>query len=311
LLLEKLNRENALRLTGANKVEWPTLVLILACYGVWADGTTHATELALPLGIVVTGLSVALFSSLQHEVLHGHPFARRWLNEALVFPGITLFIPYQRFRDTHLAHHTDETLTDPFDDPEANYLDGAVWDRLPWPLKSILRFNNTLSGRLTVGSAVSQVVFMRSDWRAARAGDWQVIRAWALHVIGVAMVLAWLRWVGSMPVWAYVLAAYIGLSLIKIRTFLEHRAHEEAAGRTVIIEDRGPLAFLFLNNNFHSVHHMHPGVPWYRLPQVYFQDRARYLSRNGGYVYRSYGEIFARYFFRAKDPVVHPLWRRR
>ena len=62
-----------------------------------------------------------------------------------------------------------------------------------------------------------------------------------------------------MPVWAYLLAAYLGWSLLKIRTYLEHRAHEAARARTVVIESRGPLALLFLNNNFHVVHHMHPG----------------------------------------------------
>ena len=36
--------------------------------------------------------------------------------------------------------------------------------------------------------------------------------------------------------------------------------------------------------------------------------RERYLAVNDGYVYRSYGEVFRRYFWRAKDPVPHPLW---
>jgi fatty acid desaturase len=100
----------------------------------------------------------------------------------------------------------------------------------------------------------------------------------------------------------------MGLSILKIRTFLEHQAHERARGRTVIIEDRGILAFLFLNNNLHVVHHMHPRMPWYRLPGLYQENRARYLGRNGGYRYGSYGEIFRRYFLKAKDPVPHPLW---
>ena len=43
----------------------------------------------------------------------------KWLNEALVFPALSLAIPYQRFRDSHLAHHNDEILTDPYDDPGA------------------------------------------------------------------------------------------------------------------------------------------------------------------------------------------------
>jgi len=110
-----------------------------------------------------------------------------------------------------------------------------------------------------------------------------------------------------MPVWAYLLAAYLGLSLLKLRTFLEHQAHARASGRSVIIEDRGPLAFLFLNNNLHVVHHMHPTVPWYALPAVYRARKDHYLRRNGGYLFRSYGQIFRLYLWRAKDPVPHPL----
>jgi fatty acid desaturase len=75
-------------------------------------------------------------------------------------------------------------------------------------------------------------------------------------------------------------AAWVGHGLLRIRTFLEHRAHEAARARTVIIEDRGPLSVLFLNNNFHAVHHMHPAVPWYRLPAVYRANRAHYLRRS-------------------------------
>ena len=112
-----------------------------------------------------------------------------------------------------------------------------------------------------------------------------------------------------MPVWAYLLAAYFSHALQKIRTFLEHRAHERARGRTVIVEDRGPLALLFLNNNLHVVHHAHPNRPWYELPRLYAQNRDRFQRRNDGYRYGSYGEIFAKYFMRAKDPVPHPLWK--
>ena len=77
---------------------------------------------------------------------------------------------------------------------------------------------------------------------------------------------------------------------------------------TVIIEDRGPLAFMFLNNNLHVVHHMKPGAPWYRLPAIYGAAKDRYQQVNDAYVYRSYAEIFRCYFLHAKDPVPHPLW---
>lgn len=122
------------------------------------------------------------------------------------------------------------------------------------------------------------------------------------------LVWRWLNYLGNMPIWAYLLAAYLGWSLLKIRTYLEHRAHEAARARTVIIESRGPLSLLFLNNNFHVVHHMHPAVAWYKLPALYAARKEHYQRRNEAYVYKSYVEIFARYLFRAKDPVPHPIW---
>jgi fatty acid desaturase len=283
--------------------------LLVGCYALWALAVFWLPGLSLWLAVPVAGWAIAQHSSLQHEMIHGHPFRDRRLNEALVFPALTLVVPYRRFRDTHLAHHQDAILTDPYDDPETNYLAERDWMSLPRWLQAVLRVNNTLAGRLLIGPVVGQVFWMISDARLARAGDRRVIEGWLWHLPAMALVLA-VVWTSAMPVWAYLIAAYVGLSLLKIRTFLEHQAHEKARGRTVIIEDRGIFALLFLNNNLHVVHHMHPRVPWYRLPGLYRGNRGRYLGVNGGYRYGSYLEIFGRYLFRAKDPVPHPLLRR-
>jgi fatty acid desaturase len=295
---------------GTIWAEWPTMLLLACCYALWAAATTLVPPFSLTLAIALAAVAGALHSSLSHEMIHGHPFRSRWLNAALVFPALTLVVPYARFRETHLEHHRDANLTDPFDDPESNYLDAAVWERLSRPERAVLRFNNTLAGRLLVGPLVGTAAFIAGDIRRARAGDGRVLAGWLAHIPAVAVVALWLAWVGTIPVWAYLVAAYLALSILKIRTFLEHQAHDRVRGRTVIIEDRGPLALMFLNNNLHVVHHMHPRVPWFRLPAMYFGNRARYLKRNDGYMYRSYAEVFRRYLFRAKDPVPHPLWRR-
>ncbi|NSX53919.1 fatty acid desaturase [Sulfitobacter sp. 1151] len=267
------------------------------------------SALWLPVGIVITGLAIAQFASLQHEIIHGHPFKTKALNQALVFPALPLFIPFLRFRDTHLAHHQDSILTDPYDDPESNYMDGGEWARLPSWMQTLLLFNNRLLGRLTVGPVISQLSFMRADWVAIRNKDLKVLMGWVWHIPAMGIVIIWLIY-APMPVWAYLVATYLGLSILKIRTFLEHQAHEKARGRTVIIEDHGPLAFLFLNNNLHVVHHMHPKLPWYRLPAVYRANVDRYLKRNEGYYFASYAQVFRDYFWKAKDPVPHPIWRR-
>lgn len=297
--------------TQTRRIEWPTFALIVVTYALWMAVTALLWTLAPVLTVSVTAVLIAFHASLTHEVLHGHPFPWRRVNEALMFAPLNLAFPYNRFRDLHLAHHQDARLTDPFDDPESNYLDPADWEALPRWQQRLYAAQNTLLGRMALGPGIGQLRFMAAEARAARAGDRAVWLAWALHVPGLALVLGWVVLATDMPVWAYVTAAYLGLSLLKIRTFLEHQAHERARGRTVIIEDRGPLAFLFLNNNLHVVHHMHPRVPWYRLPRLFAENRARYLDRNNGYYFRSYAEIFRRHFLTAKDPVPHPLWRRR
>ncbi|MEM9785550.1 MAG: fatty acid desaturase [Pseudomonadota bacterium] len=287
----------------SSAIAWPTLGLIFMCYTGWI-----ATLWMLPTAFAIPILAtlIAFHASLQHEVIHGHPFRYTCLNDALIWPPLILIVPYARFKATHLAHHNDATLTDPYDDPETNFLDPETWHRLPPVIQMLLTWNNTLAGRLIIGPAIGTIMFLLSEWRMR---DTVVTRGWLLHIPALITILTVVS-VSPTPVWSCFIAAYLAMSLLKLRTFLEHQAHERASGRSVIIEDSGPFAFLFLNNNLHVVHHMHPRVPWYRLPRLYRSRKDHYKRRNDGYVYRSYAEVFARYLWCRKDPVAHPLWRR-
>ncbi|SEN60665.1 Fatty acid desaturase [Gemmobacter aquatilis] len=288
-------------------IEWITLCLLIATYGIWALGTTAALHVSPVLGIILTALAIVQFSSLQHEALHGHPFRKAWLNEAAVFPALCLTVPYRRFRDTHLAHHHDPILTDPYDDPESNYMDPAVWARQPRWFQRLLMANNTLLGRMVIGPILGNVLWLKTEAGLIAQGNRAVIRDWLLHGVGLALVIGWLWW-APMSGGEYLAASYLAHAVLKIRTYLEHRAHLAPRARTAIVEDRGPLALLFLHNNLHVVHHAHPKVPWYDLPALYRAHRAEFQRRNDHYVYRSYAEIFRRHLLRAKDPVPHPVW---
>ena len=286
-------------------VEWRTLGVLALCYGVWGAATYFAAALGWVAYPAIAAM-VALHSSLQHEALHGHPTRIRGLNHALVFPALGLMFPYLRFEATHLAHHVDPNLTDPYDDPESWYLDPRRWARLPRWKQRILTLNNTLMGRMMLGPGLGIAAFWLNDARRIWAGDRATLRAWVLHALGVAMVAAWLSAFSAIGL-SYVLCAYGGLSLIAIRTFCEHRAHEWARGRSVVIESKGPLAWLFLNNNLHAVHHAHPSIPWYDLPGLYATQRERVLAMNDGYVFPSYRSVAKAYALRAKERVPHPL----
>ncbi|MEP3345712.1 MAG: fatty acid desaturase [Litoreibacter sp.] len=287
-------------------IEWPTMILLVTTYVIWGGALFWVSGWSLVVGIILSALAIAQQSSLQHEVLHGHPTRWQWLNETLVCASLNLAIPYGRFRDTHLAHHRDANLTDPYDDPESNFRTEDNWLALPNWAKRVCLFNNTLAGRMLLGPVLGQWSFMKTD---AKQIDRDIAASWGVH-LATSAVLIWVVLQSAMPLWAYLMSVYLALSVLKVRTFLEHRAHDQSRARTVIIEDRGPLSLLFLNNNLHAVHHMHPDVPWYDLPATFRNQRDRYLACNEGYLYSSYNTIFARHFLMPKDPVAHPLWHR-
>ncbi|MGE4611824.1 MAG: fatty acid desaturase [Paracoccaceae bacterium] len=298
----------SMQLRPSYAYEWPTLCLLALTYTLWTSITLYAQNLGPVLSILFLTPVITMHSSLQHETLHTIEPRWKWFGQFLVFPAVGLLIPYLRFRDSHLIHHINENLTDPYDDPESAYMVKDVWVTLPRWLQSILTFNNTLAGRLLLGPLIGQIAFMRADWRMIKGGDRTVLTGWLVQIPAVALVILWLMTFGTMPFWAYAIATYFGLSILKVRTFLEHRSHVQANGRSVIIEGKGILSFLFLNNNFHAVHHAHPSVAWYNLPALYRANKAKFIDGNRGYTYASYPTIFRKYFFHAKEPVEHPLW---
>ncbi len=291
-----------------NDCEWPTLALILAAAAIWIVLLGSYSSLGgwgvCPLAVFLA----ALQSSLQHEVLHGHPTRHPALNEALIYCSFSLFIPFRRFKSLHLRHHNNDRLTDPYDDPESFYLAWKDWQQLPRILQKVLKINNTLLGRLLIGPAVSLIGFYGSEIRMLRNGNRAVLRAWLHHLAGIVPVLLFVSAIGQMPIWLYIAGiAYPAMSLLMLRTFAEHRAHERVEARSIIVEFCPVFSLLFLNNNLHLVHHAHPRTPWYQLPSLYRAAREDWQRRNEGYVFANYLDLAKRYLLKVKEPVPHPL----
>ncbi|HVH47337.1 MAG TPA: fatty acid desaturase [Labilithrix sp.] len=287
-------------------IEWPTLIVALLTYGGWGAVTLAAANhpwVTMPLGAFL----IAWHGSLQHETIHGHPTRSRVFNTLLGSLPLALWIPYGIYRDLHLAHHRTSSLTDPVDDPESFYVTADEWQRAGALRRAILRANTTLVGRLTLGPLVCVLGFFGTELRRVLKGDTRHVRAWLLHAIGVAVMLAWLELVCKLSLAQYlVMFVYPGIALTLLRSFAEHRPAPTNAHGIGIVE-AGPITSLvFLNNNLHSVHHESPALPWYELPARYWPRRSEVLARNGGFVFVGYGAVFARFAFRAKDAPIHP-----
>lgn len=295
-----------------SRIEWPTILLVIICYMAWFCLALAGAGLHPIIWIAAVSVLTTLYWSLIHEAVHNHPTDIEWFNRIVVIIPIGWVFAYGRFRDSHLRHHATGELTDPFDDPESFYLSPSRWQKMGKPLKLLLRFNNSLFGRMLIGPAIAIWRMITSDidrlndTATSREECSSIIREWLLH----GMLIVTLAWLlarhSSVPFWQFVAAAYIGISILQIRTFPEHQASNSAGERTVIIEDKGPLAFLFLYNNLHVVHHTRPGLAWYRLPGFYYRHRTQFIRRNNGYVYASYWQVLRQYILKPKEPVPHP-----
>lgn len=279
-----------------NGVEWPTVVLAAVIYGGMLALTFLWNRLS-PWFILPVGAWLgAWHMSLQHEIIHGHPTRSQRLNDALGFAPIMLWMPYFRYRDSHLGHHRAEWLTDPLSDPESAYHTPERWQQMSRPARWLHLVSVTFLGRPIVGPFVAISSFLRAEIGLVAAGQPRLARIWAGHLAGVALVLCWLVWGCHIHPGSYVLlVVWPGTGLALLRSLVEHQAAVRPQDRTAIVERGGPLALLFLYNNLHVVHHLYPGLPWYRVPAKWLEQKAELMQEHRGSYYRSYLKVASRF----------------
>jgi fatty acid desaturase len=291
-------------------VELPTLFLIFFVYAGWLAVTYAYAHMPLAFVVPVGVLLITLHGSLQHEIVHGHP--TRWFdfNRALGMVPLSLWMPYERYRQTHRAHHIDDRLTDPLDDPESYYWTPEEWARVGALSRLFLKAEQTLAGRVVIGCLFRIVRFLRSEFLGIVRDERDLRAIWIEHFLWCIPVVLWLHYVCHMPIWLYLVAMVVPANGIQlIRSFAEHRARPSARERIAVVEGSWILGPLFLFNNLHSLHHESPTTPWYRYIKRYRQNRERLIAENGGLVYSTYFDVARRFMFRPHDEHPHPTGR--
>jgi len=310
IYLDDTQRKAVARLSASwmCRSAWPTWLLIASIYGGWFGVATHARSLGLPLATALLALLSTWYMSLQHELLHGHPTRSPVINGLLGFAPLAVWFPYGIYRNSHLRHHDDPHLTRPEHDPESYYVKSDVWQRAGAATRALLTLRNTFIGRLLVGPACAIAATVVEAMRKVARGDWRDAPVWLAHFASVIGLAWWLDAACGIPAWLFMLGVgYSALALSSIRSFHEHRAAEAVEHRTVLNEAAWFWRLLFLNNNYHAVHHDLPHVPWFALPRVYRERRADYLARNGGFIVPGYHAWLIRYALKPVAHAVHPF----
>lgn len=287
------------------RTQWPTWLLLALIYGGWFGVALHARGLGLPATVVLLAILSTWYMSLQHELLHGHPIRSATINAVLGFAPLAVWFPYRVYRESHLQHHDDPHLTQPGLDPESYFVSEHKWRHAGRAIRALLVLRNTYLGRLLIGPAFAIAATGSNALGKIGRGDWRDVPAWLAHLLALSALAAWLQQVCAIPVWAFVVGVgYGALSLGSIRSFHEHRAADQHEHRTVINEAGWVWRLLFLNNNYHLVHHDLPHVPWFALRRVYEASSQQYIERSGGFLVKGYSE-WAKLYLVA--PIAHPV----
>jgi fatty acid desaturase len=287
---------------AVRSLEWPTLTVAACCYGIFILITGYYQALPLLLSAPLMALCLTWYGSLQHETIHHHPTSSRRANRLIAALPLTLYLPYRLYRLTHLQHHRHQGryLTDPSKDPESFYAHRSHYQRFGGAGRWLCRAEATFAGRLALGPWLGVMRFWRSELSRVLSGDRTRVLLWLKHLLAVTSVLLWLRFC-HVPFLIYaLLMVYPSLSLTMLRSFAEHRAARRVSHRTVTVESHPLWQLLFLNNNLHLAHHVHPKLPWYQLPARWAEMRADALRH--GLIVHGYLRIVAQY---GLNPVIH------
>lgn len=280
-LLDRKAAASAKKYMG--KVAWPTVVLGVVLGALYVTTVVGALIGILSLWLAVPG--VALLTYLSYTVLHeavhgsitGNDPSLRWLNKALGYMAAWIvMIPLTAHRHEHMAHH--RYANDEERDPD--YHIGHMRGSLLAPVRAVLQ------------AIVNQFsYYARSRWSDASPRQNLYLVVEVIAALGPRLaVLAMGFWFEGLAL--FVLAWLIGaIVLLYLFAYVVHRPHEQV-GRyvdTSTILLRGPLRtlldWLWMYQNYHSIHHLFPRVPFYRYARLY-EDIEEIMAAKGAPVYR-------------------------
>ena len=184
-------------------VEWPTLTLYFVIMGLFILLTLGHKEVPAWALFLLGGVIVTWYGSFQHEVVHGHPTPWPLVNRLLVIFPLTLWLPFEIFRSTHLLHHRDALLTDPRHDPESFYFLPQDWRAFTAVERWIYKANNTLVGRLLLNPLLSISRLWSQHIADLIKGDFSNLGIILTHCVSVGALVYWITSIGSRLIVGY------------------------------------------------------------------------------------------------------------
>ena len=263
-------------------VAWPTIVLGLVLGASYFATVIMALTgdlslwLAVPVVAVLTYLNYTILHESVHGSISGNRRSLRWINKAMGYMAAwILMIPLTAHRHEHIAHHrhTNDAATDP--DFHIVQMRGSLAAAL----------------RATVRASINQFsYYSKNRWAVAPAKQNVIL------CLEVAAALIPRLAVFAAGYWAEGLALFVlgwlmgATVLLYLFAYLVHQPHDRT-GRyvdtsTILLPRplRTPFTWLWMFQNYHSIHHLFPRVPFYQYATL-FDEIEDVMTAKGAPIY--------------------------
>ncbi len=250
-------------------IEWPSLLLFVASYALWAAALVAGVKGWAPTAPAVLAASVAAYAVFTplHEASH-RSLGRSALLNGVVgrASGLLLMAPFLAVRHFHIEHH--KHTNEPDHDPDH-------WSgRGPWWL---------LPFRWATQDLYYYYLFLRS-YRAQKRAE-RIETVATLAGIFALAALAFALGYGQVALLYWILPARLAIFFLAFAfDYLPHYRHEITAAqdryRATRVVDSALFNVLLFGQTYHLIHHLYPAVPFFRYRAVWKHVREE-LSRLG------------------------------
>ena len=265
------------------KVAWPTVVLGMVVVVVYlATPVLVLMDMlplvaAVPLMAFLTYASYTVLHDAAHGSISGSNTSLRWLNETMGYIAAwIMMIPLTAHRHEHLAHHrhTNQPDADP---------DYLVADMTRSPIHAIRAAIKMYTGQYHY--------YAKNRWSKGQSSQnlYFCLEVFAALAPRIAFLAAGF-WVEGVAL--FVIGWILGISaLLFLFAYIVHTPHA-SVGRyvdtsTIVVD--GPIGsivtLLWGFQNYHSIHHLFPRVPFYSYRAV-FEEIEPIMTARGAPIYR-------------------------
>ncbi len=274
---------------------WPTAALYLGTAGLFAlemaglFAWDWSHWITVPMGAAVTFLMFSVLHESTHHAVSTHTRLNDLLGHLSV-PFVVAWATFPLVKFIHIEHHRNTNEPKSID-PDA-WCDEGPWWQLPFrwatvDLWYVIFYLRRLPSRPRAEVAATLTLFT--------------------VVIGAFVTLATAGY-GSALLWGYLIPQRFGILVLAWWfDYLPHHGlrttqrEDKYRATRVRVGGEKVLTPLFVYQNYHLVHHLHPSVPFYRYVRAWKRNEEAYLDRNAA---------ISTWFGRSLTPSEYRTWRR-